>query len=172
MGAQEEKCMWSFIGEKIGSFLISLGLKSLVDKCNRKKPSGLTIDELKKRTHVLFVDDEDFSTRLQSIRDAGWSVNQINDVTNFNCPEIEHANIIFMDYIGVGQALTPTDEGIGLLKEIKRRYPEKFIVFYSGYAGFIPGHEFHDIADAWIAKNSDPYVFVDLIEDAAKKIHE
>jgi ActR/RegA family two-component response regulator len=163
--------MWSFLGNKIAGFFISIGLKSLLERCKRTPPKEPTVTELKEKTHVLFVDDEDFGTRLQSIRDAGWSVNQITDVTDFNCPAVERANIIFMDYIGVGRALTPTDEGIGLLKEIKRRYPEKFLVFYSGYAGFIPGHEFHNIADAWIAKNSDPYVFIDQIEDAAKKIH-
>jgi len=163
--------MWSFLGKKIADFFVTLGLKKLVDKCKRTPSKEPTVEELKRKTHVLFVDDEDFSTRLKSIRDAGWSVNQIPDVTNFNCTEIERANIIFMDYIGVGQALTPTDQGIGLLKELKRRYPEKYLVFYSGYAGFIPGHEFHGIADAWIAKSSDPYVFIDQIEDAAKKIH-
>lgn len=163
--------MWSYLGKKIADFFISHGLKTLVDKCRRHRSTETTVDELKRKTHVLFVDDEDFSTLLQSIRDAGWSVNQIADVTNFNCPEIERANIIFMDYIGVGHALTPTGQGIGLLKELKRRYPEKYLIFYSGYAGFIPGHEFHGIADAWIAKNSDPYVFIDQIEDAARMIH-
>jgi hypothetical protein len=141
-------------------------------KKRSSKKKVLPIEELKKITRILFVDDEDFSAKLSTIRDAGWSVSQIKDVTNFNSEEIKNADVIFMDYNGVGKVLTPSDEGIGLLKSIKKRYPEKFMVFYSGYAGFIPGHEVHSIADAWIDKHADSFVYIDQIEAATIKIHE
>lgn len=131
----------------------------------------LPIEEVKKITRILFVDDEDFSARLSVIRDSGWNVSQINDITNFNCEEVKNADIIFMDYVGVGKILCPSEQGIGLLKSIKNRYPHKFLIFYSGYAGFIPGHEFHTIADAWIDKHADTFVYIDQIEAAAIKLH-
>jgi hypothetical protein len=121
---------------------------------------------------VLFVDDEDFNVRLTTIREAGWNVNQIKDIINFNYEEVRTANIIFMDYMGVGQILTPSEQGIGLIKTLKKRYPEKHIIFYSGYAGFIPGHEIHSIADGWIHKHSDAYVYIDQIEASSRKIHD
>lgn len=135
-----------------------------------KKP--LSIEEIKKRTQVLFVDDDSFEYILSNIRLACWNVKQINDISNMDSEEIKNADIIFMDYKGVGEKLTPHDEGIGLMKALKRKYPDKHIIFYSGYAGIIPGHEVHDIADGWIPKNSDAYVYIEHIELAAKKIYE
>ncbi len=159
---------------KLASVCISVGMDKagnwLKNRSNKKKEK-LSIEEIKKRTQVLFVDDEDFSARLSDIRGAGWNVHQVNDITNFNSTEIQNADIIFMDYMDVGKVLTPSEQGIGLLREIKKRYPAKFLIFYSGYAGFIPGHEVHSIADAWIDKHSDTYVYIDQIEASAIKIH-
>lgn len=135
----------------------------------RRKP--LPIEEVKRRTQVLFVDDESFDELMTSIRQAGWNVRQINDISNFDSEDVKFADVIFMDYKGVGTSLTPTAEGIGLMKALKAKYPNKHIIFYSGYAGFIPGHEVHGIADGWIPKNSDPYVYIERIEQAARKIY-
>lgn len=159
---------------KLAGVFISVGMdrfgnwlkKRLLRKC------VVNIAEIKKGINILFVDDDDLSSRLKTIRDAGWNVHQINDITNFNSEEIKNADIIFMDYIGVGKALTTKEEGIGLIKGIRSRYPEKFLIFISGYAGFIPGHEFHSLVDAWLDKHADPYVYIDQIEMAAKKIYD
>jgi len=166
--------MIEVIATKIGTILVSVGMDKAGGWIKKKfaKNSAHSIEEIKKLTQVLFVDDEDFSARLNTIRSAGWNVKQVSDVTNFDSEDIKSADIIFMDFNGVGKTLTPKEQGIGLIKSIKKRYPEKFIVFYSGYAGFIPGHEVHSIADAWIDKHADPFVYVDQIEEAALKIYE
>ena len=155
---------------KLATICMKIGMDKIANWLKRQSSKkNPPIEEIKKTTKILFVDDEDFSARLSTIRDAGWNVSQIHEVTNFNSEEIKSADIIFMDYIGVGKVLTPSEQGIGLLKKIKNRYPEKYIIFYSGYAGFIPGHEFHSIADAWIDKHADPFVYIDQIEEAAIK---
>ncbi|HBH71424.1 MAG: Response regulator [Parcubacteria group bacterium GW2011_GWC1_42_11] len=162
------------IATKVCTILATVGMDK-AEKWIKAKYSGkkvLSIEEIKKITKILFIDDEDFGVTLSTIRNAGWNVNQINDVINFDAEDIKSADIIFMDYVGVGNVLTPKESGIGLLKSIKKRYPEKFIIFCSGYAGHIPGSEVHSIADAWIDKHADAFVFVDQIEVAAKKIHE
>lgn len=135
-----------------------------------KKP--LSLEEIKKRTQVLFVDDESLDHILTNITQAGWNVRQIKDIQNLDSSEVCAADIIFVDYKNVGTALTPSDEGIGLMKALKRKYPKKHIIFCSGYAGFIPGHEVHGIADGWIPKNADPYVYVERIEAAAYHIYD
>ena len=126
---------------------------------------------MKKRTQILFIDDELFDSLLDNIRQAGWSVKQTRDISNLDSEDLRNSDIIFVDYKGVGRALTPTEEGIGLIKALKNKYPRKHLIFYSGYAGFIPGDKIHDIADGWISKNSDPYVYIERIETAAKIIH-
>jgi len=149
-------------------FLFGWAVK-LFGKIFKKKPFSL--EEIKRRARVLFVDDESVYYLISNINQAGWNVSHVSEITNFDSDEIRNADIIFLDYKNVGVKLTPTEEGIGLLKVIRKKYPEKHLIFYSGYAGFIPGHEVHGIADDWIQKNSDPYVYINRIEDAAKKIY-
>lgn len=127
--------------------------------------------ELKRRTRIVFIDDEPADSLLKTIREAGWSVQQLTDIANINEETVRTADIVFMDYKGVGKALTPSQEGVGLMKHLRRNYPKKHIVFYSGFAGFIPGHEVIGLADSWIQKGADPFEYIDLIEQAARKIH-
>jgi hypothetical protein len=109
--------MWEVVLTKIGTLLIDNGMdragKWFKQRSKKKQPS---VEELKKQTQILFIDDESFEQRLYAIRDAGWAVRQINDVSNLDCEEIRISNIIFMDYKGVGKIMTPSEEGIGLLK--------------------------------------------------------
>lgn len=160
---------------KFASVLVGVGLDKTGDWVKKKfskKKSPPSVEDLKRTTQVLFVDDEDFSDRLTVIRGAGWNVRQVPDIKNFDSEDVKNANIIFMDYIGVGKILTPSEEGIGLLRSLKTRYPKKFIIFYSGHAGYIPGHEVHSIADAWVDKHADTFVYIDHIEEAAAKTYE
>ncbi len=138
-------------------------------KVFKKKP--LSIEELRKNIQVLFIDDEPLDSILDNVRQSGWNVRQVNEVDNIYSDEVKNSDIIFIDYKNVGSKLTPTEEGIGLLKYLRHKYPTKHLIFFSGYAGFIPGHEVHSIANGWIQKNSDPYVYVERIEAAAKEIY-
>jgi hypothetical protein len=146
------------------------GVKNLFRKIFKKK--SLSLEEIKKRTQILFIDDEPFDYVINGIRQANWNVKQIMEVYNPDSEDLKNADIIFVDFKGVGKELTPTDEGIGLLKLLKNKYPKKYFIFISGYAGLIPGEKFFDIADGWISKNSDPYVYIERIESAAKTIYE
>jgi len=132
---------------------------------NKRPPSQ---DELKALINVLFIDDEDFNY-IDRIKEAGWNVNQIRDLTSLEDDHLKRSHIIFLDYVGVGKSLAPSEQGIGLLKAIKLKYPEKIIIFYSGHAGFSLGQEFH-MADDWMPKNSDPYIFLQKIEENAGKV--
>lgn len=160
---------------KIAEIFIKLGMEkvgSFIKKRSKNNKKTTNLEDVKKSIKILFIDDEDFSTKISIIRDAGWNVHQVKEVSNIDSQEIVSSDIIFIDYIGVGKILTPKEEGVGLLKYIKRKYPNKFIIFFSGYAGYIPGHEVHSIANAWIDKHADSFVYIDQIEDAAIKIYE
>lgn len=132
----------------------------------RKKYSD---DEIKKITRVLFIDDEKFGY-IDRIKEAGWSVSQIFDLNNLDEECVRQADIVFLDYKGVGRSLSQSEEGIGLLKALKKKYPAKPIILYSAHAGFNLGDEF-DLADDWLPKNADTYVYIQKIEEFAQKIH-
>lgn len=146
------------------------GIKARFVGFFKKKP--LELEEIKKRAQILLVDNEPLESLMSNIRQAGWNVKQLREIENLDSEVLKNADIIFVDYKDVGAILTPTEEGIGLLKVLKRKYTDKHIIFFSGYAGFIPGHEFHDIADGWIQKNADPYIYIERIEEAAREIYD
>lgn len=146
-----------------------VGFFSWIGNKVKGKRSPLSDAELKTKIHVLFIDDEDFEY-VESIRNAGWNVTQIQDLENLDDERLRRAHIIFLDYVGVGTKLSPNEEGIGLLKAIQNKYPEKIIIFYSAHAGFSLGDEFRTAQD-WLIKNSDPYVYLQKIEENARKLN-
>jgi hypothetical protein len=152
------------------SFLkdIFISLWHLVKNPKKKKDFPLSDSDVKEKVNILFIDDEPFEY-VDRIKDAGWNVNQIGDISNLDDEHLKRAHIVFLDYVGVGNNLSPKEQGIGLLKAIKNKYPNKIIIFYSGHAGFSLGQEFR-IANDWMPKNSDPYVFLQKIEENAQKI--
>jgi DNA-binding NtrC family response regulator len=135
----------------------------------RSKPRVLSQTELKDKTYILFVDDEQFDY-IERIRAAGWNAHQVTDIENLDDEHLKRTHIVFLDYVGVGKKLAPNQQGIGLLKAIKQKYPQKIVIFYSGHAGFTLGHEFR-AADDWMPKNADPYVFLQKIEENAQKVN-
>src|SRR3989344_1680888 len=114
---------------------------------------ALTDEEIKRATNILFIDDEKFEY-IDRIRDAGWNVHQLYDINNLDDEQIKKADIIFLDYKGVGRVLSPSQQGIGLLKGLKKKYSDKPVIFYSAHAAFSLGDEFK-IADDWLPKNAD-----------------
>jgi len=135
----------------------------------KKKP--LPFEEIKRQANILVIDDEPLDGLLTGIRTSGWNINQVKDIDNLDAEVLKKADIIFVDYKNVGTILTASEEGVGLLKLLKRKYPNKHFIFFSGYAGFIPGYEVHNMADGWIQKHSDLHIYIERIEIAAQKVY-
>lgn len=127
----------------------------------------LSLQEIKNRAHVLFVDDKRFDV-VDRIKDDGWSVDTIKDIKNLSDNKVVRATVIFVDYKGVGQHLSPKEEGLGLIKALKNTYPKKRVIFYSGYTEFSLDELHGNIADDVLPKNSEPFVYIEKIERNVK----
>lgn len=133
---------------------------------------ALTIEGIKAQTNILFIDDDKEFKIVPILKKAGWKNTSFfpnADVRDTNAERIRKAHIIFVDIFGVGKTLYE-DEGLGLVVDLKKKYPQKKVVIYSA----IPEHKlFHEaikLADDQIPKNSQPAVFVSLIETLAEDI--
>jgi len=119
----------------------------------------------KNNTRILFVDDDTRFRVVKILKTAGWPhVKILKDISSLDAPELMEASILFLDIQGVGKALHFSDEGLGLALAIKGRYPDKKLVIYSSQP---TGDRFHAAlraADATLAKNADPYQFINLVE--------
>ena len=127
-----------------------------------------TIDK-KAKTHILFVDDEDF-TVVKLLKNAGWGNTKLKrKISNVDDPEIIDAHIIFVDIVGVCGDLFK-DEGLGLARALKEKYPEKKIIIYSGET---QGDRFDRtlrMVDECLPKNAEFYQFLSLVDQFANEI--
>lgn len=137
-----------------------------------KEDSTLKIDGIRAQTNILFIDDDKEFKIVPILKKAGWrntSFFSNPDVKDINAEKIRKAHIIFVDIKGGGKTMYE-DEGLGLVVDLKKKYPQKKVVIYSA----IPEHKlFHEaikLADDQISKNSQPAVFVSLIESLAENI--
>ncbi|MEX9949523.1 hypothetical protein AB7X11_13500 [Providencia alcalifaciens] len=124
----------------------------------------ISIEEVQKKTHILFIDDKKFLV-TDILISSGWNnTKSLKDVTSINQREIRDADIIFVDIQGVGIKMKFAEEGLGLAKALKEKYPKKNIIVYSAEQ---TGNRFHEtlkIVDDFLPKDADPYLFEEIIE--------
>ena len=127
--------------------------------------------EKKSRIRILFIDDDTRFQVVGIIKGQGWMYTKIvRDVRAIEAPEIQEADILFVDIQGVGKALQFSNQGLGLALAIKNKYPQKKVVIYSAQTS---GERFDEAlrrADDFLAKNADPYEFITVVERLAEEL--
>ncbi|MEZ5435745.1 MAG: response regulator, partial [Pseudomonadales bacterium] len=135
---------------------------------SEKIPESLQIDDLKKYTKVLIIDDEDPVDIKEYLKKEGWKVQYIPDLDAISNKKLIDSHVICVDIMGVGKLLG-VESGMGLVKAIKQTYPEKKIIIYSS----VPKHDSFD--DAWdyvdkkLRKESTLLPYSSAIEELASK---
>lgn len=127
----------------------------------------------KDNVNILFIDDLDMPV-VESLRKAKYRVKKVKDIKDVDDAEVKNAQIIFVDFEGVGRSISPLHQGVGLVKELKTKYGDsKFIVLYTAQST-MPADttmtSLFTIADARMRKDSDVTDFTDQIRDALKKL--
>lgn len=165
------KCEQLSINNK---FMLDVNIKIEDQKSLWEKLTGLfkkTPRFDKANTRILFIDDEmDEFPVIQNLKDAGWSVEAVNDVQNVEEDVVRRSQVIFVDYKGIAQHLSEKEQGIGLIKLLKQTYKEsKRVGLYSGHNRFTLGHDI-DAADFKLPKNADTREFITIIQREIQKL--
>ena len=84
-----------------------------------------------KLSHVqmLLIDDSDFPY-LENLATHDFNIRQYRDVTDLK--SVEPYPVVLCDIRGVGRQLSERFEGAHVIQEIRKRYPAKVVVAYSG----------------------------------------
>lgn len=133
---------------------------------------NLTIEEVKAKTRVLFIDDEERKDIIEYLSKSGWQCRQIyeNDFDTLDNVDIIDSHIICVDINGVGEKLGKNN-GLDVVSSIKNKSPTKKIIIYSSQSTQNIFHEAIDLADKKILKSAGDYeIFKNAIEDLAKII--
>lgn len=134
--------------------------------------SPLPPDEKSKlNVKILFIDDNHTDYKMVSIlKKAGWTnTKAVKDIVDLDNHIILESDIIFVDINGVGTTMFE-DQGLGLASALKSKHPKKKVVIYSAET---TGDRFHKVlrqVDDCLAKNAEPYQFIDLVESLSKTI--
>lgn len=130
-----------------------------------------TIEELKQLTRILFVDDTDQSDLIAYLKSEGWDAEHIFDIEQISARNVQNANLLFIDVMGVGAKLKLKD-GQDLIKLLKETYPSKKIVMYSTNQLQDFSHPGFEMADKRIVKRGSYDVFISTIMEMSKKMFD
>lgn len=128
------------------------------------------ISHYKEYAKILFIDDLDFDDKINNLIDAGWkNVGLIKNADNIDRREIREADVVFVDYRGIGKACK--DQGMSVVSALKSRYKNtKWIILYSAHK--VPLRPALNSADGSLAKNSSIYEFEQKIVEGLGVINK
>ena len=127
------------------------------------RTSGGSIEEIRKRARLLIVDDGDFFY-LALFRKDGYNIEKWNDVTDLPKLESGYYDIVLLDIQGIGKKQSK-DQGMGILRHLKKACPAQIVVAYSNADFSLKYKEFFDLADKVLAKQADYVDFKRAVDE-------
>jgi hypothetical protein len=118
-----------------------------------QRTTGKSARERRDLLSIGVIDDEPFQPH-HNLENVGYKISLLGDPQTVNT--VVPYQIILCDLQGVGQALDTRRQGAFLIREIKRNFPEKYVVAYTGgpaHSGI--SRESALAADAFLKKDAD-----------------
>ncbi len=126
----------------------------------------------KQNLQILFIDDNKFPM-VDNLKKAGYSVDWTKDIKRDDDLLVKKANVIFIDYKGVGKNLSHSKEGIGVCQRLKKVYGKnKYVVLSTGES--IPNELLREVSsasDEILVKSSETADFISTIEKAIERLN-
>lgn len=126
----------------------------------------------KDNVNILFIDDDDMPV-VDNLKRSGYKVKKVRDIKNVDDAEVKNAQIIFVDFDGVGRCISPQHQGAGLVQELKTKYgTTKYVVLYTSQISLPTDTiiKLFNEADDRMRKDSDVTDFNIQIRKALSKI--
>lgn len=128
---------------------------------------ALDIDALKRSYQIAVIDDQPFA-KANALRNHKFNIIELGDITAVD--QIAEYALVVCDIRGVGKSLDSALEGAHLIAEIRKSYPDKFLVSYSGAQFDITYNESLSKVDVSVAKDAQMEQWVSVLETGLGKI--
>jgi hypothetical protein len=138
---------------------------------NNKKFLKKSLPELKDKTRILLIDDEETGL-VESLKGEGWHIKYLPDLDKYNNTDLKDAHIVCVDIKGVGVKLKIKEEGLGLVRNIKEKYPEKRIILCSSVSAHDIFDNAVDLVDKKVYKDGQTHPFDSAIEELSYKLFD
>jgi hypothetical protein len=122
---------------------------------------------IKRNNQIAVIDDQPFSM-ADALRNHKFNIVELGDIRSVD--QVAEYPIVVCDIRGVGKSLSSDLEGAHLLSEIRKAYPDKFLVSYSGAQFDITYNESLRSVDASIAKDAPTEQWVNILENGLEKV--
>jgi len=134
----------------------SMGLLSFLNKKKRidSLPFNVPSSELKRKTKIVVIDDEEDSFPYRLLQNDGYTIEWWEKVDSAKLQRLENGDfdIIILDIMGVADRELSSTDGIGVLKRIKSVNKHQVVVAFSGQSYDLSKTEFWKLADDALSK--------------------
>jgi hypothetical protein len=130
----------------------------------KKTQAGRDLHKLRSQVSICVIDDEPFHA-LNNLRNNQFSIIELGDVRAV--ATVSNYPIILCDLRGVGGELNSVDESSHLIKEIKKQYPDKYVIAYTGEANSTTiAKRAKESADLFLKKDASLDQWIEILDQA------
>ena len=116
---------------------------------------------LRKQTDVLVIDDEGFEPKA-FLEQNNYRLTSKTDIDNIR--DVSEYDIVLCDIRGVGQKISSSFEGAFVIKEIKKNYPDKFVIAYTA-SQYDPSYNMYlQYADEVLPKSTSTEEWLNVLD--------
>jgi len=144
---------------------------SIFKKKKNKRFLKKSLADLKDKTRILFIDDRE-TDLVSALQKEGWRVKYLDDLDSYNNTDLVDSQIICSDIKDVGIKLNVQGEGLGLVKAIKAKFPEKKIILYSSISSHDIFDNAIDLVDKKLFKDGQVHPFDAAITELSEKLFD
>lgn len=123
--------------------------------------------EARASVRILLIDDEEFSA-LTNLKNNSFKVVRLDNVERID--EVQDYPVVMVDLQGVGRTLNPVGQGAHLIQQIKKAYPEKYVIAYTGGATAALTSLAAEFADRYTTKDISVDKWCDLLDVAVAEV--
>lgn len=116
---------------------------------------------------ILCIDDQDFS-KEENLRRNNFNISTVEDVDNIEF--VSEYDIVICDIQGTGKKLGSDFEGAHLISEIKKRFPLKKVIAYSGQTFNTNYNAYFQLADLTLNKDTDLEDWIEYLDDLIRAL--
>lgn len=127
-----------------------------------------TFEEIKKRARLLVIDDDTFAY-LDLFQRDGYAIEQWPDVIDLTKLENGAFDLILLDVQGVGKAISPSEQGLGVLHHLRKVAPAQVVIAFSNSDFSLKYQDFFLLADAVLPKSADYVDFKRKVDDLLRE---
>jgi len=121
------------------------------------------IGTLRPRVSIVVIDDKGF-VYLNVLRNHGFIITELTDITDVKA--VQTYPIVVCDIRGVGKAFGSDFEGAHVLAEIKKHYPNKILIVYTGQLFDASFNQYFALCDASVTKDAESQQWVEVLDNA------